>query len=74
MLRDLDEKSDIIRLNGNEIVELRKEIRILKNENSILKDKIGLENKIQMDSTITQEIESMNPNDLKNKILKMAHV
>jgi len=74
ILQDLDDKTQMINLKGNEITELRKEINLLKNENSNLKLKLGLEHQIQIDSTITEEIENMNNKDLKTKILKMAQV
>jgi hypothetical protein len=74
ILQDVDDKTQMINLKGNEITELRKEINHLKNENSNLKLKLGLENQIQIDTTITQEIENMSNKELKTKILKMAQV
>lgn len=74
MLKEIDDKSETIKLNGQEIMDLRKEIKILKNENSMLKIKLGTENQIQIESSISKEIENMNSQELKNKILKMAQV
>ena len=74
ILQDIDDKSQIINLKGNEISELRKEINHLKNENTNLKLKLGLEHQIQIDTIINEEIQFMNNQDLKSKIVKMAQV
>jgi len=74
ILKDIDDKTEVIKLSGNEIMDLRKEIKTLKNENSVLKNKLGIEHQIQIESTISQEIENMDNSELRNKILKMANV
>ena len=60
---------------NKEILELKKQIKILRNENLNLKARIESdENQLNIDVDVKQEIELMNTSELKNTVLKMAQV
>jgi len=67
-LKDSDDRN-------KEILELKKQIKILRNENMNLKARIESdENQLNVDVGVKQEIELMNKGELKNTVLKMAQV
>ena len=67
-MKDSDERN-------KEILELKKQIKILRNENLNLKARIESdENQLNIDVGVKQEIELMNTSELKNTVLKMAQV
>jgi hypothetical protein len=72
MMKEVDEKSDSLKLTGAEILELRKQIKLLQNENSILRKRLGQEEQMQIESLVTQEIHKMSLPELKSKIIKLA--
>jgi hypothetical protein len=72
MIKEVDEKSDSLKLTGAEIIELRKQIKLLQNENSILRKRLGQEEQLQIEALVTQEIHKMSLPELKSKIIKLA--
>lgn len=74
MMKEVDEKSDSLKLTGAEILDLRKQIKLLQNENAILRKRLGQEEQMQVESLVTQEIHKMSLPELKSKIIKLAQV
>jgi hypothetical protein len=71
-MKEVDEKAESLKLTGAEILELRKKIKILQNENEILRKRLGQEEQMQVESMVTQEIHKMSLPELKSKIIKLA--
>ena len=72
MMKEVDDKTESLKLTGAEIVELRKQIKLLQNENQILRKRLGQEEQMQIESLVTQEIHKMTLPELKSKIIKLA--
>ena len=72
MMKEVDDKTESLKLTGAEIVELRKQIKLLQNENQILRKRLGQEEQMQIESLVTQEIHKMSLPELKSKIIKLA--
>ena len=72
MMKEVDDKTESLKLTGAEIVELRKQIKLLQNENQILRKRFGQEEQMQIESLVTQEIHKMSLPELKSKIIKLA--
>jgi hypothetical protein len=73
-MKEVDEKSESLKLTGAEILDLRKQVKLLQNENSILRKRLGQEEQMQVESLVTQEIHKMSLPELKTKIIKLAQV
>lgn len=74
MMSEVDEKKEQIKLTGAEVLEARKKITLLQNENAILRKRLGQEEQMQIESLVTQEIHNMSLPELKSKIIKLAQV
>ena len=72
MMKEVDDKNESLKLTGAEIIELRKQIKLLQNENQILRRRLGQEEQMQIESLVTQEIHKMSLPELKSKIIKLA--
>jgi hypothetical protein len=72
MMKDVDDKTESLKLSGAEIVELRKQIKLLQSENTILRKSLGQEEQMQVEALVTQEIHTMSLPELKSKIVKLA--
>ncbi len=72
MMKVVDEKNERLMLTGSEILELRKQIKMLQNENAILRKRLGQEEQMQIEAMVTQEIHKMSLPELKSKIIKLA--
>ena len=72
MMKEVDDKTESLKLTGSEIVELRKQIKLLQNENQILRMRLGQESQMQVEALVTQEIHRMSLPELKSKIIKLA--
>ena len=72
MMKEVDDKTESLKLTGAEIVELRKQIKLLQNENQILRKRLGQEEQMQIESLVTQEIHKMSLPELKSKIIKLS--
>ena len=72
MMKEVDDKTESLKLTGAEIVELRMQIKLLQNENQILRKRLGQEEQMQIESLVTQEIHKMSLPELKSKIIKLA--
>lgn len=71
-MKEVDDKTDSLKLTGAEIIELRNKIKLLQSENSILRKRLGQEEQMQVESLVTQEIHKMSLPELKSKIIKLA--
>lgn len=72
MMKEVDDKNESLKLTGAEIIELRKQIKLLQNENQILRRRLGQEEQMQIEALVTQEIHKMSLPELKSKIIKLA--
>lgn len=72
MMKEVDDKTESLKLTGAEIIELRKQIKLLQNENQILRRRLGQEEQMQIEALVTQEIHKMSLPELKSKIIKLA--
>ena len=71
--REVDEKKQSLKLTGAEIVDLRRSVKMLQSENTILKKKLGEEEGIQIQKYIASETAKMSSEELKSKLLKLAN-
>lgn len=69
---ELEDKKDSLKRTGEEILEQRKKIRLLQNENTILKKRLGQEETLHIESLVTAEIHKMSLPELKSKIIKLS--
>jgi hypothetical protein len=72
MMTEIDDKKESLQHTGAEILEYRKQIKLLQNENAILRRRLGQEEQMQIESLVTQEIHKMSLPELKSKIIKLA--
>lgn len=73
MLRELDDKSESLRQAAGEISSLRSKVKLLQNENSILK-RNALKEEDELINLVQREVENMSNRDLKDKIAKISHL
>lgn len=72
MLKEYDEKTENLKMIGDEIVELRKQLRLLLSENTLLKKRLNHEEKLELHNLVTQEIVTMNSEELRHKLVKVC--
>ena len=72
ILKELDDKNEALRLTGAEIVELRRQIKMLQSENAILRKRLAEEEAIDIEQTVNREVNKMSHEELKAKIVKIA--
>jgi len=72
MMKDIDEKKQSLKVTSAEIIDLRRSIKLLQNENAILRRRLGEEEQIQLNQMVTKEINKMSIEELRMKILKLA--
>ena len=72
MMREADDKSQSLKLTSAEIIDLRRTIKMLQSENAILRKKLGEEEQLELQVLVSKEIQSMDSQELRNKILKLA--
>lgn len=70
--KDINDKSEDLKIKGKEILSLRQSIKQLKLENYKLHHKLEVEEQIERDTEITKDIVKMSSSEVKNKILKLA--
>ena len=56
------------------MLEKRKQIKMTQTENSKVRLRLGQEEQMQSESIVTQELSKMSLPELKNKMIKLAHV
>jgi len=72
MIKEVDDKTQSLKLTGAEIVDLRRQIKMLQSENSLLRKRLSEEEQIEVTSIVTKEIAKMGVEELKAKIIKIA--
>mmetsp|Transcript_34749 Transcript_34749/g.40638 ORF Transcript_34749/g.40638 Transcript_34749/m.40638 type:complete len:858 (-) Transcript_34749:61-2634(-) len=72
LIRESDDKTESLKITGAEIVDLRRQIKMLQSENAILRKKLAQEEQIEVASIVTKEIARMGVEELRNKIIKLA--
>ena len=73
ILRELDNKSESLRQAAAEISDLRGRVKLLQNENGILKRQ-AMREEDELVSLVQREVESMTPRELRDKIAQMAQL
>lgn len=74
LMRENDDKSDALKLTGAEILDLRRQIKLLSSENLILKQKSHEQEDKDLANLIGREVEMMSNDELKNKIIKLSQM
>ncbi|KRX02493.1 hypothetical protein PPERSA_11833 [Pseudocohnilembus persalinus] len=72
MHKEIEEKTKGIKETGEEIVELRKVVRNLENQNRILKKRVYAEEQIKLHTAITPDVYKMSLEEIKNRIINVA--
>lgn len=72
MIKDIDDKTESLKITGSEIVDLRRHIKMLQSENAILRKRLAHEEQIEISAMVTKEISKMSVEELKAKIVKIA--
>jgi len=71
ILKELDDRTQSLKIAAAEVVDLRKQVKLLQSENNILrKDASKSEDDIR--DMISKELETMGTSELKDKVLKVA--
>ena len=73
ILRELDNKSESLRQAAAEISDFRGRVKLLQNENGILKRQ-AMREEDELVSLVQREVESMTPRELRDKIAQMAQL
>jgi cell shape-determining protein MreC len=71
-MREVDDKSQSLKLTTAEIVDLRRTIKLLQSENAILRKKLGEEESMELSHLVSKEISHMTSEELKGKVVKLA--
>ena len=71
-MRENDDKSQSLKLATAEIVDLRRTMKMLQSEASILRGKLGEQETAELSNLISKEISGMSNDELKARILKLA--
>jgi len=72
LMRENDDKTQSLKLATAEIVDLRRAIKMLQSEASILRNKLGEQETAELSSLVSKEIQGMSNEELKQKIVKLA--
>ena len=72
MMKEMDDKSQSLKLTTSEIVDQRRTIKMLQSENGILRRKLGEEETVELQNLVAKEISHMTNEELKAKIVKIA--
>lgn len=74
LLRETDEKGDALKLTATEIVDLRRQVKLLQSENSNLRRQLNEEEAADVEKIVSREVERMSNEDLKGKVIKLAQM
>jgi hypothetical protein len=74
VLREIDDKNSEIKNRSDEISELKKEMKIIQQENNNLKVSLGKEKEYKINAIISKEIENMTEKEVKEKFAKIVQV
>ena len=73
ILRELDDKTESLRQAAAEISNLRGRVKLLQNENGILRQQ-ALKEEDELVNLVQREVENMSVRDLKEKIVKISQL
>ena len=71
-MRENDEKTLSLKLATSEVIDLRRTVKMMQSENSILRKQMAGEEASQLQNLVAKEIASMSNEDLKHKVIKLA--
>ena len=71
-MRENDDKTQSLKLATAEIVDLRRAMKMLQSEASILRNKLGEQETAELSNLVSKEISGMSNEELKQKIVKLA--
>jgi len=74
LIKESDDKTESLKITGAEIVDLRRQIKMLQSENAILRKRLAQEEQIEVASIVSKEIARMGVEELRAKIVKLAQV
>jgi hypothetical protein len=66
MMKELDDKTQSLKLTSAEIIDLRRTVKMLQSENAILRKKLGEEEQVELQILVSQEIQNMDSTELRN--------
>lgn len=72
MIKELDDKGESLKITAAEIVDLRRQMKLLQSENAILRKKLAVNEQMEVQGLVSKEIASMSSEELRTKILKIA--
>ena len=71
-MKEIDDKTESLKITGTEIVDLRRQIKLLQSENAILRKRLSHEENLELQAVVTKEITTMSVEELRQKIVKVA--
>ena len=71
-MKEIDDKTESLKITGTEIVDLRRQIKLLQSENAILRKRLSHEENLELQAVVTKEITTMSVDELRQKIVKVA--
>lgn len=71
-MKEADEKTHSLKVTAAEVVDLRRNVKLLQSENAILRRRLGEEEQVELQRLVSAEVSKMSVEELKNKIMKLA--
>lgn len=71
-MRENDEKTQSLKLATSEVVDLRRQLKMMQSENTILRKNMAAEEASQLQNLVMKEISMMSQEELKGKVIKLA--
>lgn len=71
-MKEVDDKTESLKITGTEIVDLRRQVKLLQSENQILRKRLAHEESLEIQSIVSKEIAVMSMEELRQKIIKVA--
>ena len=72
MMRENDEKTQSLKLATSEVIDLRRTLKMMQNENAILRKQMAHEEASQLKDLVAKELQGMSQDDLRGKVIKLA--
>ena len=71
LLKQLDEKNEAVKVAASEVIDLRKQMKLMQSENNILR-KQAIQGEEQIRELVSRQISDLDNNQLRDKIIKLA--
>jgi len=71
-MRENDDKTMSLKLATSEVIDLRRSLKMMQSENSILRKQMAGEEATQLVNLVAKEISNMSAEDLKQKVIRLA--